>query len=416
MGAWLAVGPIAASAAPNSLGLRATYSVDASLNWSAGTMNVSSTARVKNTTPSAVSKITFNLIPLRIGRLSALRAWAGGQRPTFSVTDQSIIVRLPGSLSPGEKIDIRIDYQATFNSTTGGKKALLFQANGTAAAYRWIPWLSREQQFDTPNFGETWVTAVSPRVTVRFTSDVALKYATSGEKTSGRGRSQTFVATNVRDFNFSASPRYSVKKVTWRGIKIKIFYRAYRPNELLAWTIRTLERLTNKVGAYPYDHFVVAETPAGVGMESPAMVWINSTLPKARFPHVVVHETSHQWFYGTVGNNQAIQPFVDEALSDFLTRDLLGSFRGSDCATGRLDKSVNGYPGRCYPEVIYIQGSLYLRDYKDEVGASTFWSGLHNFYRDRKFEIAGTRNLLDHLDAASGFNSRRHEDRFPSLY
>ena len=103
-------------------------------------------------------------------------------------------------------------------------------------------------------------------------------------------------------------------------------------------------------------------------------------------------------------------------MGDFLTRDLLGSFRRSDCAEARLDKTVYGYQGRCYNEVIYVQGGLYLRDYKDEVGANTFWSGLNNFYRDRKFEIASTRSLLDHLDAASGFKSQRHEDRFPSLY
>jgi hypothetical protein len=35
---------------------------------------------------------------------------------------------------------------------------------------------------------------------------------------------------------------------------------------------------------------------------------------------------------------------------------------------------------------------------------------------DRKFEIASTRSFLDHLDAATGYNSQLHADRFPSLY
>jgi len=414
---WLVVGVMPAAAAPpNSLGLRATYNVQATLNWSAGTLDVSSTAHVKNTTSSSVTKLTFNLLPLRLSKVVGLTANAGGTAVTPNVSDQSVIVPLARSLAPGREIDVTINYRAGFNTNTSGKRSLLMKKNGTAAAYRWIPWLSREQQFSTPNFGESWVTATSPRVTVTFTSDEPLKYATSGERTAAKGNSQTFVATYVRDFNFSASPNYSVKKVYWGGIKINLFYRTFDPGRLQAWTIRALERFTDKVGKYPYDHFSVAETPAGVGMESPAMTWIDATIANSRIPYIIVHETSHQWFYSTIGNNQATEPFLDEAVGDFLTRDLLGSFRRSDCAEARLDKTVYGYQGRCYNEVIYVQGGLYLRDYKDEVGANTFWSGLNNFYRDRKFEIASTRSLLDHLDAASGFKSQRHEDRFPSLY
>jgi cytoskeletal protein RodZ len=414
--AWLVVAAIPAAAAPNSLGLRATYNVQATVEWSAGTIDVSTVAHVKNTTSSAVTKLTFNLLPLRLSKVVGLTAQAGGKPVTPNVSGQSVIVPLAASLAPGAAIDVAIDYEASFNTDTSGKRSLLMKKNGIAAAYRWIPWLSRVQRFSTPNFGESWVTATSPRVTVRFTADKPLTYATSGKRTAAKGNTQTFVATNVRDFNFSASPNYSVKKVSWGGIKIKFFYRTLSPATLQTWTIRALERFTNKVGRYPYDHLSVAETPAGVGMESPAMTWIDGTLAKSRTPYVIVHETAHQWFYSTVGNNQATKPFADEAVADFLTRDLLNSFRKSSCAQARLDKTVYGYQGRCYNEVIYVQGGLYLRDYKDEVGANRFWNGLNNFYRNRKFGIATTRGLLEHLDAASGFNSQRHEDRFPSIY
>jgi aminopeptidase N len=66
--------------------------------------------------------------------------------------------------------------------------------------------------------------------------------------------------------------------------------------------------------------------------------------------------------------------------------------------------------------VIYVQGGLYLRDYRQTVGAENFWIGMHNFYADYRFRIADTRDLLNALDAASGFNSQQHQDRFPNLY
>ena len=249
-------------------------------------------------------------------------------------------------------------------------------------------------------------------------SDVVLKYATTGKltDTQNNGLTKTFHASDVRDFNFSANSNYNIRSRVWNGITVRVFYRTENPDALMNWTIRAMERFTDRVGQYPYDELDVAETPAGVGMELPGMIWVDGTISQSRFAYIVVHETAHEWFYSTVGNNQGAYPFVDEALADFLTRDLLKSFRSSQCAQARLDLGVYDYSAHCYPEVIYNQGGLYLRDYRAEVGPDAFWTGLRNFYRDYKFKLATTRNLLDSLDAASGFDSQRHATRFPRLY
>jgi hypothetical protein len=423
----LAVAPRPVAALTDSLDLSATYNVAAEINWAEGSLTVSSTAHVTNSTPNTVDRLTFNLLPLRLGRIQFGEILAGGA-PAYAVaSDQSVVVALAAPLGPTEETHVTIDYKAFFNTSTSGKKALFMKKNGTAAAYRWIPWLSREQRFKTPNFGETWVTGVSPHVSVTFTSDVPLTIATSGTggteaggtQAGGQpaeGLRQTFEASWVRDFNFAASPDFKVRSEEWNGISVDIFYRVTSPSRLWNWTRRAMERFSSELGPYPYSHLSVVETPAGVGMESPGMTWVDATLPKSTFPYIVVHETAHQWFYAVIGNNQAADPFVDEALADFLTRDLLGNFRRSTCPDDRLDKTVYEYVGRCYPEVIYVQGGLYLKAYMDEVGREVFWAGMQQFYRDRAFGLSGTHALLDHLDAASGFDSTRHATRFPSLF
>ena len=179
----------------------------------------------------------------------------------------------------------------------------------------------------------------------------------------------------MRDFNFAASPDYRIKKTTWNGIRLRVLYKTSNPNALMSWSLKALKRFSNRVGKYPYNHLDVAETPAGVGMESPGMTWVDATLAKSRFAYIVVHEMSHQWFYGAIGNNQATQPFLDEAVGDFLTRDMLGSFRQPSCAKARLDLRVYDYSGRCYNEVVYVQGGLYLRNYRNQVGDNRFWDG-----------------------------------------
>ncbi|MEP7158407.1 MAG: hypothetical protein ABI797_03195 [Chloroflexota bacterium] len=414
--AMLWVGSIPVLAAPNSLALRATYDVAAYVRWGRGSMTVSSIAHITNTTNDSVKALSFNLVPLVTGDAEVIRVTASGKQVDPIVSGQTIVVPLPKALAPNARTNVRIRYRARFNAVTGSRQTLLMQRDGVITAYRWIPWLSRKQPFAAPNFGETWVTAVSPRVTVTLTSRKALTFATSGRRTHRSETSQTFRATNVRDFNFSASPDYKVKRVRRNGITVRVFYRHQPADQLAELALAALERFGDRVGAYPYKRLIVAETPAGTGMESPALSWIASGTDAKRLDKLLTHEIAHQWFYATVGNNQGTQPFLDEAVAEFLTRDMLGNFRRSRCRKAALDGSVYDYSAKCYPEVVYIEGSRYLERYRRAVGDDAFWAGMSAYYDAYRLTIGGTRGLLDYLDAASGFDSRLHEKRFPTLY
>ena len=414
----LAVGGNPVSAAPNSLPLRATYNASAYVRWSKSILLVSSTAVVSNVTKESVSRLAFNLVPLETGDAKVTHVSVGGKRALARTSAQTVVVKLPKPLRPGQRMKVTIAYRAHFNATTGSRRPLLIKKDNIITAYRWIPWLSREQGFGAPNFGETWITGVSSHVTVNLRSDVKLKFATTGRQTRStrHGRSQTFSANSVRDFNFAASPDYTVTKTKWRDVDVRLYTRTENVNVLKKWTLAALERYSNEIGPYPYKQLSVAEMPAGSGMESPQMTWISSTVSPSDIRYLAVHEVAHQWFYGVVGDNQQLEPFLDEGVADFLARDLLDAFRKSRCAEDRLDGSVYDYDAQCYDEVIYVQGAAYLDAYRDKVGNRDFWKGLRRFYRDRSFKIAGIRGLLDALDKASGFKSKRHAHRFPSLY
>ncbi|HEY7025403.1 MAG TPA: hypothetical protein VH371_10635 [Candidatus Limnocylindrales bacterium] len=406
-----------ALAAPNSLHLKATYRASAFIHWADSTLTVSSSAAVTNTTNAGASALTFNLVPLETGDATVSSVTAGGAPARFSASGQSLIVTLPARLKPGTKTNVTIKYKAHFNAArSGSHRSLFIQQNGIVAAYRWIPWLSRAQRFNAPNFGETWVTAVSPRVTVTLNSDTPLRYATNGTRTVNDGNRQIFVARDVRDFNFAAGTDYEVTSTTHGGVAVTIFSATQPVSTIKKWTLAALDRFDSRIGNYPYPRLTVAETPGGSGMESPGMTWISSTEPKSNLAYLAVHEVAHQWFYGAVGNNQALQPFLDEGVADFLARDMLDQFRKSRCDKDRLDGSVYHYSAKCYNEVIYVQSSLYLNKYRQQVGDGKFWAGMSDFYRDYKFDLSGTRAFWDTLDNATGYASHKHADRFPSLY
>jgi hypothetical protein len=252
-------------------------------------------------------------------------------------------------------------------------------------------------------------------VHVAITTDRPLVIASSGERLSGNGLTQVFEARNVRDFNFSAAPDYHTASRTTHGTTITWFYRTLPSATVLDWAVTAFDYFTDKVGSYPYSYLNMAEIGPWYSMESPALFWIESK-PGSLFKYDVVHEMAHEWFYSTVGNNQALEPFADEAVAEFLSRDIaLNPWSSSKCPGGRLDRTIYATPGSCYVPVVYYQGYRYLRDYRIHVGAADFWQGMQNYYSANRFGIGGTRKLLDALDAAANYHPN-HAARFPSLY
>jgi hypothetical protein len=408
----------AAADAPNSLGLTATYDASANIRWGANTMSVTSTATVTNTTENAVEGLTFNFIPARIGQMSLREVRVGDEGANAQVDDANLMVQLPVALDPGAQTTVTIGYDATFNTSARKKKWLFSKKYNVVTAYRWIPWLSKRHTWATPNFGEPYVTQAASDVRVTLSSDRAdVKYATSGSHTESNGNSFTFVAHNVRDFNFSASPRYRVTAEDHNGVRLAYYTLSLSPSSLAKSARFAFDTFSDRVGPYPYETLSVAEIPIGGGMESPAMLWIPSNATSAtRRRYLVTHETAHQWFYGVVGNDQATDPFADEALAEFLTRTVIG-FRDSKCAQANLDGSVYDYGSACYYEIIYVQGADYLNDYRLRIGNDAFWAGVRTYYDRYRFGLGGTLELLGTLDEQAPEGSGGgHQDRFPSLF
>ena len=55
---------------------------------------------------------------------------------------------------------------------------------------------------------------------------------------------------------------------------------------------------------------------------------------------------------------------------------VLGTRRGSRCATARLDLSIYRYSSACYFEVVYIQGGNFIDDLRRRMGSAAFWRGM----------------------------------------
>ena len=401
-----------------TLSLVATYDADVSLGYAARSLGGTVTITARNAAGESIDRVELNTITARLGALRLSTVQVDGKAVTAAVRDQTILVPLGGVLPDGETVTIRLGFRATLRSRLSGSDWLLTRANGVVDAYRWLPWVSLARPFDRPNYGDPFITASSPLVRVRITTDRPLVIAATGRRVAVSRLAQTFEARNVRDFTLTASPDFRVTSATVGKVQVNVYARdGYPVSTILSYAKDAIGRMATLAGAYPYPTFTVAQSAGGDGMESPELIWIPGGLAGRQLRWLVYHETAHQWFYGQVGSDQADQPFADEAAADHLARTVSGLWRASRCATERLDLSIYRYPADCYFEVIYVQGSLLLDEVRKTMGSTAYWSAIRAYVARHRYGMGSTRELLDALEAHSARDLVPIlASRFPSLF
>ena len=70
-------------------------------------------------------------------------------------------------------------------------------------------------------------------------------------------------------------------------------------------------------GDYPYNQVTAVDgtISAGGGMEYPNVTVIGSMGSATQLELVIVHEVGHNWFYGILGSNERVHPWMDEGMN-----------------------------------------------------------------------------------------------------
>lgn len=400
--------------------VRATYDANVTLSFGARTLSGRVTITALNQSGAGIDRLELNTVMAPLGGLRLRATTVDGRTVTPAIDDQTIVVPLGGVLPDGATTTVVVQFNATLRSTTAGTAWLFARANGIADLYRWLPWISRRTPFARPNYGDPFVTPVSPKVHVVIHTDVPLRFAATGRRTavSADRLVSTFDATDVRDFVVAASRDATTRSATVGATTVRVVARGGFPAAAVLTAAKAaLTKLQARLGPYPYPVLTVAESAGGYGMEGPATVWIPPGVASANLTYLVTHEIAHGWFYGLVGNDQAREPFADEAMTDMVARYVLGMRRASGCSTARLDLTIYRYSSACYYEDIYIHGGNLLDDARRAMGTTNFFTAIRGYLAAHRFGLVHTRTLLDTLDAATSLDLRaRWLARFPSLY
>jgi len=122
---------------------------------------------------------------------------------------------------------------------------------------------------------------------------------------------------------------------------------------------------------------------------------------------IAAHETSHQWWFGRVANDQNNQPWLDEALATYCEKlfyeknypeavDWWWSYRINFYSPqGKIDGSVPSYAGFTpYTNATYRQGVHFLDDLRQQIGDEAFFSFLKDYATRMDGKIATTADFF----------------------
>ena len=213
----------------------------------------------------------------------------------------------------------------------------------------------------------------------------SLRAATTGttlaEGTGGGERMLRVISEQARDFALAVG-RFRVVQAGEGAVRVRVFAgrRVRGSRGSLRIARRALRLLSHRLG--PYDSteldvvLVRGGLGAGIGMEYPELVF---SIPVA---DVITHEVAHQWWYGLVGNNQYLEPWLDESFAQYsherlhprtnfcLPRNpylLVAPWRrhiALDSTMGLFERSRPAAVG----EVVYYAGSCALQRLERDLG------------------------------------------------
>jgi hypothetical protein len=212
----------------------------------------------------------------------------------------------------------------------------------------------------------------------------------------GSGR---FHAHAVRDVGLAVG-RFRVQEATDRGVTLRVASIGSAPR-MLDLARKALRELSARYGRYPWRNYTVVIPPDlhSVGIEYPTLSFVGTS----GYPRLFVdHETSHQWFYSLVGNDQARDPWLDETLATWAQLRLGAAEPPPQAAlppdAGRHVGAPMSYwnrHGEWYFYGVYGAGVRALRSLGDPAAVDC---ALRRYVARRAYSIAQPGDLLDELN------------------
>ncbi len=401
----------------------AAHTVQANLAYRQQMVTVQQQIRYVNRTGAVLSKLVLDVEPNRWPAAFKLDSLTlDGDRPpqNYELTGRRLTVDLPQQLAIACPVTLNLAFTLRIPQIGAGldgfhgyfgfgsRQINLSDALPMMATYDRNGWLLH----DAPAVGEQVV--VDPAdwdVTLHVDgARDTLIVAGPGAVTQPDPKTWHFVQTGARDFSLSLSEQFHLlKQMSPNGVGVELYYFDESEDSLTRATY-ALDMATKAIayysvlfGQFPHQRYVVVQGDFPDGMEFTDLVFVSgdwfhtySGSPASYLTLITVHETAHQWWYARVGSDQAVHPWLDEALATYSEyifieqhfpelRSWWWQFRVDhyippDFNDRTVNKSVYDFTEvRPYINAVYLHGARMLDAFRSKLGTAAFLDWLHAY-------------------------------------
>ncbi len=420
--------PVATATEPPPVAPRSHYTLDATLNYELRQLQVTQTVDYLNDTATPLQELVLVVDANQTNNVFFLQNFdttANGATASATLNGRYLSVTLTETLAVGARVQFSLSY------------LLALPAEQSSLGYwrqtnmgDWYPYVAA---YDAEN---GWILDYPGQVGEHQTYPIAnydvslsientvddLVIAASAKPYKQTDGTYFYTHANARNFAFSISPEYATKSVTVDDIIVtSYYYPGYETAGAAALeaTANALTLFGETYGAYPHDALDIVIADFGDGLEYDGLYFLGESYYRTYggnslgfLTMIAVHETAHQWWYGLVANNQAQDPWLDEAFAIYAEYlyyerfepdwvDWWWRFRvDRHAATGNVDSTVGQFTNRRpYINAVYLRGVQFLHEVRLSIGAEAFADFSRTYLQTYQGEIVTPDDFWDHLAA-----------------
>lgn len=235
------------------------------------------------------------------------------------------------------------------------------------------------------------------------------------------GNQFQYSARNVRNFYLAISPEYQMAAV--QNDQVTVIAYTFPEHQHLAQRAAEIAQsawmtFTEIYGPNERSFVSIVETDIMDGLEGDGLFYLSSwyfktadNTPMNYYELLMVHEVSHQWIYGLIANDQANEPWLDEALATYSEHlyyeihhpDLIPwwwDFRVYEYdPEGMINASIYEFDSyRPYVNTIYLQGVRFLESLRAVIGDADFQTFMYEYVQLENGDFRSASQFFEVLE------------------
>ncbi|PKN84358.1 MAG: hypothetical protein CVU46_14400 [Chloroflexi bacterium HGW-Chloroflexi-8] len=414
-----------------------SYQIRINYDYSKQSASVSQSIKYKNILENPILEVLLACDPLRIDNVFRITSTlVNGISKEVEIGEYWLKIPLESPLEKDQEITIELDYELLLPqipAPAGDQKPVIFGYTTLQSNFvDWYPmivprgedgqWILHKPWF----YGEYLVYPLA-NYEIDLTisnAPVNLIVAASDLPIESTNLSFVFNTSQTRNFVWSVSPSYQFSQAEVEGITVTSYYFPFHKNageQVLTDTINAIKLYSDLFTNYRGKNLTVVEADFLDGMEFDGFYFLSKGFynlfdgtPKGYLTTIAVHETAHQWWYSQIANDQALEPWLDEALctySEYLyyeftypeLKDWWWSYRVDFYKPeGKINASIYDYRGFLpYRDATYLRGAKFLQQLRDQMGDEKFFSFLKSYSQINQNKISTSKSFWDVLSKST---------------